>query len=682
LVHLSFHPASESARRLARHLYGALNDDPALPGLRVPTVTVREDGTGLPPQMHDLDEAERNVVVALLDEYMVLEGEIPEGRQTWASWVGDLWAACQGQPSRRFLPIQLAADAWPLDPRLGETSFVRALDQPDETRFAWTARRLIVELCRFLQGNERGETVPVQLFLSHSRADISSAPQVFNEIVAHLNITQPVKTWIDSAEIEGGSKFTDAITAGVRDSVLLAIATQSYACRPWCRRELLMAKRNRRPFIVIDAMEDLELRSFPYAGNAPRLRWIAGGAARAVDLVLKETLRHLHVGLTLQRHQRPNDVVLSAPPELATLVRLAKGSTVLYPDPPLGDEEMDELACLGVTVETPLQRAADGRTLAKVPIVLSISESGDCEQYGVFPEQLNAAHIEISRQLLVRGACLEYGGHLGNDGYTVALFNMVREYSAISGLPPAARIVNDVGWPLPLRTLPAAELAKHQAVAIYRRVPQPSGVEDLEPTTFKAEPHAFPADDTPEHRYAWARGMTAMREFQARRTCPNDKPSSTSQPPAVARIVLGGKVGLSTNGRWYSGRIPGVVEEALISLRLGQPVYVLGAYGGAAALVIDLIEGRVRADFTWEFHRQAPQAEGMRRIYETRGPVWEDYPAMAKFFADLGVEGLASLNKLSVDENRELFRCRDVPRAIDLLLCGLTRLGGGHEPVM
>jgi hypothetical protein len=649
------------------HLHRALNDDPAVPGLRVPTVFAAEDGTHLAPVEHDLDEAERSAVVVLADDHMVVEPEAPQGRTAWAAFIGDLWEQCQ-RAGHRFIPVQLSEYAWPVDQRLRETSFLRALNQPDASRASWTARALVVELCRYLAGEQRGERLPLRLFLSHAKQDVGVAPQVFNAIVEHLHATQPVKAWIDSADIEGGSRFSQEIERGILDSALLVLATRSYGSRPWCRKELLLAKRHQRPFVVIEALEGLDPRSFPYSGNAPRLRWSDGCAERAVDLVLKETLRHFHVRVVLDRQKRAGDVVLTAAPELATVTRLPKGTAVLYPDPPIGDEELDELAPLGLRIETPLQRAAEGRPLRKVPIVLSISESGDSERYGVTSAHLDAALYEISRQLLARGACLEYGGHLGAEGYTVALFDMAAAYSALSGLPPAERIINDVGWPLPLQTLPIPARAKYQGVATFRRIPRPDGVASLEPGTFLEEPAFFPAD-TPVRRYAWARGMTAMREAQAR--------------TARARVLLGGKVGSTATvtpegrheARWYSGRIPGVVEEALVSLNAGQPLYVIGAFGGAARLVVDLLEGRPRDEFTWEFQKQAPHSAEMRALFDQHGPAWEDYDAMATRFASAGTSGIAARNGLTADENRELFRCRDVARIVELLLRGLTKLG-------
>ena len=68
----------------------------------------------------------------------------------------------------------------------------------------------------------------------------------------------------------------------------------------------------------------------------------------------------------------------------------------------------------------------------------------------MFQEHVDAAMLEISRHLLVRGAALSYGGHLGKEGYTTALFDLVLAHRQMSGLPPVERIINYVGWPLPM----------------------------------------------------------------------------------------------------------------------------------------------------------------------------------------------------------------------------------------
>lgn len=60
------------------------------------------------------------------------------------------------------------------------------------------------------------------------------------------------------------------------------------------------------------------------------------------------------------------------------------------------------------------------------------------------------------------------------------------------------------------------------------------------------------------------------------------------------RIVLGGAAEprLEVAGSGYGGRYPGVVEEAWRTLEAEKPLYVVGGFGGAAALVADLLEDR------------------------------------------------------------------------------------------
>jgi hypothetical protein len=668
LVHLIFHPASSDARQLAVDLHRALNDDPALPGLRVPTVILAEDGTNLPPPTHDLNEAEHSVVVALIDDAMVVEQVVPADRRSWADFVADLADRCQ-KDGHRFVPVQLSEAAWPLHDRFLQTNFLRAFGQDRATRYSWLERRIVIEMCRFLEGLGRGTKAPIQVFLSHAKRDIDAEPKVFQTLIEHLVATQPVEAWIDSGKIETGSDFGQAIEDGVRGSAVLVLLTTHYSSRTWCRREILTAKAAYRPVVVVDALQGLELRSFPYLGNVPVMAWAAGGAARAVDLLLKEWLRHLHVTRLLKDSQLPDDCVLPSSPELATVVRLPAERKIFYPDPPLGDEELEVLAQLGRRPETPLQRASQDRTLSQRIIALSISESDSPERYGVLREHLDAALLEISRHLLVRGASLAYGGHLGPDGYTTALFELVRAHQSMSGMPPVERIKNYVGWPTPL---PSDATLRY--LARFIRVPRPDGVEALEPATFTTDPAFFPPSSA-ARRYAWARGMTAMRETQTKEV--------------RARIALGGKIGptatatpLPTGGRqvsWYSGRIPGVVEEVLLSMRAGQPVYLCGAFGGATTLVTQLLDGNVPKEFTWEFQRQAPYSDEMRALYQTQGIPWWDYAEMAAFCAQTGVAGLSKANGLSDAENRELFRSRDLPRIVTLLLSGLQRILAAPE---
>ncbi len=114
--------------------------------------------------------------------------------------------------------------------------------------------------------------------------------------------------------------------------------------------------------------------------------------------------------------------------------------------------------------------------------------------------------------------------------------------------------------PVPLSP---AQRAQYAPLARLIRTPGPDGIEALEPGTFTAESADFKAT-TLARRYAWARGLTLMRERQAAET--------------GARVVIGGMVGPTEKAmadgshgiNCCSGRIPGVVEEALLTLRGGK----------------------------------------------------------------------------------------------------------------
>lgn len=682
LVHIIFHPASKAARDLARTIHRALNADPAVPGLRVPTLFCPTDGTS-PPKEYDLEGAERNLLVVLADEYVVDRDS--EQERKWSRFIGDLREACE-KTRHRFFPIQLDASAWGFDERLSGTSFLRAYAVLDpQSRRDLVLRRLFVELCRLLLGSPQDlsgmAAAPLKLFLSHTKLDIDAEPWVTRTLIDYLAHDQPVRAWVDSGDIDTGSRFAVAIEQGILDTSLLCVLTENYSSREWCRKEVLLAKRHQRPAVVVAAFRHQEIRSFPYLGNLPVLRWPCtpadtseivkavmnrAAAVAAVDLVVKETLRHLHATALLNQERQAGDFILARPPELLSLVQAKGSGAVLYPDPPLGQEELDLLRdATSVPITTPLSRLAAERPLKGTRIALSMSESTDIHRFGFDELHLRDAMVELSRYLLLKGATLVYGGHLGDEGYTQILFELVRAHHDLAGIEGVERIVNTLGWPLPYNQ---QLIAKYSQVATLKRVGRPPDL-DLCPgraIADRVEANPFPADQSAEYRYCWARGMTSMRESQV-----------APESGIVARIILGGKFGPPERGpgaeeKWYAGRIPGVLEEVVLSARAGQPVFLIGAFGGAAALAIDLLEGKARPEASWDYQRRAPMAEGMRALYDHCGQPWWDYPEMVELLRRTGVAGINPL--LSAEENLELFHTRSGSRMIELILRGLSRM--------
>lgn len=664
LVAIVFHPQSPSMRALALQLHRALNDDPVVPGLRIPTQFCAENGTGKPAAALDLDQAACSFVVPLIDNELYNDDD-------WCRFVADTWVRCQDS-CHRCVPFQLSAEAWPLDDRLKETSFVRAFQASEAERPTAVARRVIVELCRYLHGDTVGQTTPeapTTLFISHTKMDIEHAPEVYRALTAYIGPNQPIKAWIDTGDIPGGSKFSDAIEQGVSDASLLCVLTDHYASREWCRKEILLAKEQQRPIVVVDALSHHEVRSFPYLGNVPVLHWneqaeAAHEAEAAVYLVLKETLRDLHSRALLARSKRRGDVIFTRAPELLTVTPLRKNTRVLYPDPPLGVEEAEVLGKTGVKLSTPLQRIGQTRSLRGKKIALSLSESTDLTCFGFDQVHLESAMLELNRYLLLKGATLAYGGHLGSDGYTASLAELVRSHNSLEGVDPVDRLELYLGWPIPLST----DLkARYKEMARIQRIARPADIDDSLHADLVAEPENFiPGDQSAIHRYAWARGMSAMREKET--------------ADCVARIVLGGKFGLTLTAqaksgkqeKWYVSRIPGVLEEVMLSVKAKQPVFLIGAFGGVAGLVIDILEGKDRPEMSWDYQQHAPYAPEMRELYATRKQDWWDYPDMIDELRDRGIGGINPL--LSEAEHQELFHTRDVARMVELIVRGLEKL--------
>lgn len=193
----------------------------------------------------------------------------------------------------------------------------------------------------------------VRVFISHAKHDglvIASVVRRYLHEVAGLD------DFFDTADVSYGSRLADEITRAAGTALaLLAIQTDSYASREWCRLEILEAKRRRVPIVVLTAVRVGEHRAFPYLGNVPVVRWNGDSSLPAVvSALLGEVLRTRYFPRRVRHLCRlygldPHHQVFAYPPELLTALThrsdaLEAGRTVghyLYPDPPLGTEELE-----------------------------------------------------------------------------------------------------------------------------------------------------------------------------------------------------------------------------------------------------------------------------------------------------------------------------------------------------
>ncbi len=658
MVQFVHHPGSKEAADVAEYLHCVLNDDPAVPGLRVPTCFIPDDDTLEPPEPELADEADRVFVVLLADDHLAAHAQRATKRGiTWGDFSVRLREICDESPMHRFMPVQISENGWPIDPRLEDLNFLRAwaIDNIEERR-KFMARRLVHLLTRQLLPRKIDEDAqPVTIFLSHTKIDIEHEPQVVKSLLGHLTVEHPEKTWFDSGDIASGSRFAIEIEKGVKNAALLALVTDSYSSRSWCRREVLLAKHHQRPVVLVDAIQEREVRSFPYAGNVPVIRW-KGQPQDAVDLLLRENLRHVYAMESLQQCKRPDDFVLPAGPELLTVLHRKQNQKVLYPDPPLGAEEVAVLSAAGVTVETPLERHARENDLRERSLVvaLSVSEAEDLSKFGLRKAHFDGILLELSRYLLLAGIRLAYGGHLQADGYTWKLVDLLHDpvvehlRGEVTGrIAPPPELITYIPWPIPIAVQDEARLGPLVEV---RRCERPKDVDESLDTAFVQLPIEDIPIDTPTRRFGWARGLTAMRERQT--------------AEVEVRVIIGGRLSPG-----FKGKMPGILEEAFLAIRAERPVYLIGAFGGCARLVVDAMEGVARPELTWDYQSTAAHSEELRLLYQERGQTWEEYEEIETFLRNLGIAGLK--NGLTVEENRELASTRSVERIIELVLRGI-----------
>jgi len=337
-VHCIWHPGLALDEDYGNALFAHLFEDPGelgAPGLRIPVRLWRTDP---PPDISKLTGAERNVAVVLIDDSVV-------GASGWRGWLDALHRRVR--PPDLLLPVSLSAEAPKIQSTIAKCNFIRLHKVEREARVDVFLNRVTHALCRMLVGTKD----PVRVFLSHAKLD---GEPIAKHVRDFLRDGTGVDDFFDAQDILEGEDWGAAITVASGRDVMLAILTDAYATREWCRTEVLNAKLAGAAVVVLDALEKGEKRSFSYLGNTPSVRWwqdrSAHGMEALLGVLLKETLRFRHFPIRVsdicRAHGRPNPHhVLPAPPELLTVLRvrdaeIAGHRLLVYPDPPVGTEEL------------------------------------------------------------------------------------------------------------------------------------------------------------------------------------------------------------------------------------------------------------------------------------------------------------------------------------------------------
>ncbi|PHN00700.1 TIR domain-containing protein [Flavilitoribacter nigricans] len=684
---------AKDLRKYANHLYDFLNRNTADPldrYLEIPVFLLPN-----PPEHLDelqLEQCQYSLNIFLIDDAMVLDqGGI------WGGFFEKLAEKVDSLgPYHKIYPVALTDSFVHFHPQLASLHAVRLYTEKTNRRNRFLYASVANFLSRLLymassgriEADQNAPPLPIQLFISHAKLDGEVLAKRFKD---HLVTIFDIGAFFDDIHMIPAWSFSDQIEQRIQKSVLLVIHTDSYSSREWCRREFLMAKKFNRPILVVNRFELGELRSFPYIGNVPHIHYNRndideeGEYTYLLDYILIATLREtlrfkyneIRMDVLAETFGVNVEKVIAYPPELVTLLHSGSKNNlrvVLYPDPPLGAEEMELLELLQpqTTFLTPALLALvsdEGKTMKylenlKVGISLSnpiLSPISEFQNRGI-----QDLMVDITKYLLVSGASLVYSGDLkykeknekkSSFNYTELLIDLAATYQKQFNLPAGGRTL-----PKPLQAHPffpgfddvdikTRASLKDLVDFVDVSIPQIPGLDEdqrEEIRTFK----------TFYHKMVWAESLYLMRK--------------EVEKEEAARVFLGGK--------WinFRGRMPGVLEEFLISMEQKQPIFLVGGYGGVTAGIAAALQGKDLDELTLPFYeREYPEYVQFLEEYNPMYPERAvDFPAILKWLHEKGRGGddFGLNNGLTREENLILFHSRFAIEIVSLILKGLKKI--------
>ena len=258
-------------------------------------------------------------------------------------------------------------------------------------------------------------------------------------------------------------------------------------------------------------------------------------------------------------------------------------------------------------------------------IAISVSESADLARLGLDTFHLELAIAELTRAIVLAGGTVVYGGRI-DVGFT----RIVREEAEQYG---SDHVVFEHYVPYSEHVdIPHADLLAYaERLGAHSTVHLIDAQGATTPVSFANQPGFARGPVEPAVALTTARTLVAG-------VCDS-------------RVIVGGRLS------GYAGAMPGVVEEAVITVRDGKPLYVAGGFGGAAAFV-----GRRQAP---DLYRWLP--EGMP----------QDAESVADGMVTDVLRGTIGAPGLDVAEALRLASSNRPSDIATLTVLGLSRLASG-----
>jgi hypothetical protein len=623
-------------------------------GLNIPIFLYSSGSAKLAPADHPSVLADCNLIFIFTSVNTI-------GNTTWGSYVNRL-------PVDGMHLVPIALDSYGLGHYgpLHGINCIRAYDWPEENKDLHAVVALAHEIYRFgfsgCVDNQFGKDSSIKIFLSHAK--LGGIGKIFAESIKLFIDNTNMNRFFDANEISPGHRFNEEIEKHIPISTILAITSDAYSSRYWCQREVLSAKKHNRPIVVLNCLEEYEDRIFPAISNVPCVHVAATKELDARDVLralvasILETIRHNYALRALESYKLrgwiDQDCVLSSrPPELrqVLLIKSQGGKKICYPEPPIYSDEADWHFDLGVDCFTPLWSASDEGVLKNIRVGISISESSDTNYSSshLHPDSLVRLSQDLARHLLSRSSVLVYGGDLRPDGFSEFILDeaLILKDRLHNTKP---QIENHLAWPVHIRDEEIlAWRAKYHQIMHTEEYSLPPDVasEVLEDN--------FLSSEAAESRYVRSRSLTHMREG--------------SILASDVRVCAGGKL------HGYSGKMPGVLEEIVITLEAKKPIYLLGGFGGVVSEIChSILNKSINDSLTelWQISNNKNYSD-FHEFAKTKGH-HTDYTTIKTILESISISDLAQTSGLEENDYVSLMKSQFVDECVYLVLQGLKNI--------
>ena len=523
-------------------------EKPLSDGLDIPVYLISNDENGEIKSI-DFEQSEKNAIFFFADMAVYL------GDTKWRDYILKLKKQIEGGAPAVLYSVKQFEYATDL-------SFIKKdqmiIPPNDDIIAGWdeVSSHIYDCLIRYMKDMTQDK---LKLFISHAKRD---GLVVAENLRNSLRSKTKLDSFFDKNDIIEGVDFEKQIKENVKSSLLMVLDSDAYGTRQWCQKEILCAKKYGVPIVVVDMHSDVITRTFPYMGNVPSVRLNDDNLDSAINLLLRTGLRYEYQKNYLTRIVKEgNDDdfdILSYQPELLDMHMLEKNN-VLYPEPPVSEEERRILNSTKKNFITPLEK--EGLILDGEYISISVSNTNENRPDEIM---LRDMVVEISRYILNAGGKIIYGGSGSRDGY-VNLFSQISEkYGKIKieskgkDLPEdEAYIYNYYAWPY-MNVLSDDDMAYLKHCHLCAQQIYPDGISE-------EQKRLIPSTQDEEGKMQIISSLSHMRDVRCRE--------------ARAFIIVGGK----TKGSLTP--IPGILEEYIKARATKKPIYLLGGFGGEAALI-------------------------------------------------------------------------------------------------